>query len=66
MPLDSGRGQSTKIKLTQFNSDEEYCEAMMKALELLDNFQPVPEPMRTKLILEAENFKKQGKSSCLV
>lgn len=66
-PYDSGNSKNRDtLKLTQFKSDDEYCEAILKAFDLLKSFQPVPEPMRTKLILEAENFRKHSKSSCLV
>lgn len=74
VPYDSGRTirknkknskGSSEIKLTQFKSHEEHAEAMLMAMELLDKFEPVPEPMRTKLILEAENYRKHGRLSCL-
>lgn len=68
VPYDSDEGHSqdnTEIKLTQFKSHEEHAEAMLMAMELLDKFEPVPEPMRTKLILEAENYRKHGRLSCL-
>lgn len=66
VPYDGGHSQdNTEIKLTQFKSHEEHAEAMLMAMELLDKFEPVPEPMRTKLILEAENYRKHGRLSCI-
>jgi len=68
VPYDSGGGSSGsyKIELTQFESWDEYNDAIKKAFILLTDFKPVPEPLRTKLILEAENLRNYGVESCLL
>ncbi|MCM1221671.1 MAG: hypothetical protein NC548_45050 [Lachnospiraceae bacterium] len=50
-----------KIPVTQFKSHNEYRRGKYKAQKLLEKMQPVPEPLRTKLILEAKNVHKQEK-----
>ena len=65
MPYDSNNeNKENSIRLTQFESKREYTSSATKALQYLIKFQPVPEPLRTKLIKEAENIRKQGMESC--
>lgn len=63
MGYDDGQAHYKNIPLTQFKSKEELGDAIYTASMLLIEYKPVPEPMRTKLILEAENFRKHGRES---
>lgn len=58
VPYDSSVENTRNIKLTQFKSEDEYADALETAFMLMEEFKPVPEPLRTKLILEMENRKK--------
>lgn len=60
---ESGNSCGYKVVMTQFKSLKEYSEAKVKALMLLEEFKPIPEPMRTRLILETENLRKQAEKN---
>lgn len=68
MPFDSNNQgtYSEKVKLTQFKTKAEYGEAVVTALDLLEQYKSVPEPLRTKLVTEAKNIRKQGIISALI
>lgn len=66
VPYDSSGHIGTSIPLTQFKSQKEYRLAMIQAMQLLDDYKQVPEPLRTKLIKEADNLRAHGKESCLI
>lgn len=63
---DSSSKNASKIELTEFSSQSKYQKALMYAMEQLDEYKPVPEPLRTKLINEAENYRKHGRYSCIL
>lgn len=48
-----------RIKLKEFESFNDYYDALSQAELLLTDYKPIPEPLRTKLIKEAANIKKQ-------
>lgn len=60
-------GSSTEsIPLTQFNSQKELADAIYIASLALAEYKPVPEPIRTKLALEAKNYREHGRDSLIV
>lgn len=58
MPYDDGDNDH-RYKLKEYKSYKEYGKELSIAVEYIGKYKPIPEPMRTKLIKEAENIRQQ-------
>lgn len=66
IPFTDAGSDTESIPLTQFKSQDELADAIYIASLALAEYKPVPEPIRTKLALEAKNYREHGRYSLIV